>query len=173
MVSKLGWDVRAVVKLRHAMGQWWCNAAAYADMWYCVLQAGASLHPQCGRLTRIPRQPQAVPSLPVAGGPSSGALSSATARLERRTRRKKKTIEDTSTRAEMASTTCRHTDAAMRWRASGSRAGASVLNEGQVKEIEHLLLSGVSQPQIAKKFGVARTTVSSISIGKNWSWLHV
>lgn len=55
----------------------------------------------------------------------------------------------------------------------GSRAGASVLNEGQVKEIKHLLLSGVSQPQIAKKFGVARTTVSNISIGKNWSWLHV
>ena len=46
------------------------------------------------------------------------------------------------------------------------------LNESQVLEIRNFLQVGVTQKNIAKSFGIARTTVSSIAIGKSWSYLN-
>lgn len=53
----------------------------------------------------------------------------------------------------------------------GERHGQSKLTEESVKEI--LRLKGVeTQEVIAKRFGVAQTTVSHVMRGDSWAWLH-
>lgn len=52
----------------------------------------------------------------------------------------------------------------------GTRQGRSKLTEADVIEIRRLA-SHKTQSQIADQFGVARTTIELILIGKNWAWL--
>jgi hypothetical protein len=54
----------------------------------------------------------------------------------------------------------------------GARNGQALLNERQVREIKALLASGQTQPSIAAKYGVSRSTVLSIKTGKNWAWVE-
>jgi len=50
----------------------------------------------------------------------------------------------------------------------GSKQWLAKLTDNKVKEIKHLLMSGVSQIQIAKQFHVCPTTISRIATGKTW-----
>lgn len=52
----------------------------------------------------------------------------------------------------------------------GERCGTSVLTEVQVLEIK-ALVGTMRQKDIADRFGVPRTTISSIVTGKSWAWL--
>lgn len=53
--------------------------------------------------------------------------------------------------------------------AVNSRRGIKArLTSGDVQEIRAALAAGTSQGVIAARFGIARTTVSSIAIGKSW-----
>jgi len=53
----------------------------------------------------------------------------------------------------------------------GERSGHARLTRGDVLTIRAMFASGLSQPYIARKFDVARTTVSSITSGRSWAWL--
>lgn len=53
----------------------------------------------------------------------------------------------------------------------GERQGRSKLKAPEVLLIRQRLASGQDQETIAVAFGVARTTISSIAIGKSWAWL--
>lgn len=52
----------------------------------------------------------------------------------------------------------------------GERQGASKITEGQAREI--LALKGVEpQTALAARYGISRSAVADIHVGKNWSWL--
>ena len=53
----------------------------------------------------------------------------------------------------------------------GEEHGRSILTEKQVRWI--LKQKSISKIEIAKKFGVARTTISRIVRRKNWRWVSV
>lgn len=53
----------------------------------------------------------------------------------------------------------------------GSKANGAKLNEADIPEIRRLAAEGLSQPTIAERFGVSRTAIESILIGR--SWRHV
>lgn len=53
----------------------------------------------------------------------------------------------------------------------GDRHGRHILTKGQVIQIKELLRYGLTHAAIAARFGVAATTISSISSGH--SWTHV
>jgi hypothetical protein len=55
--------------------------------------------------------------------------------------------------------------------ARGDRNGRRRLNETQVREIHDLLEQGLSHGEIADRYGVAGTTISSIAAG--YSWMHL
>lgn len=57
--------------------------------------------------------------------------------------------------------------------ARGSKQGQSVLNETSVLEIKRRLADGEQGAVLAGEFGVARSTISAIRSGKNWSWLEI
>lgn len=50
----------------------------------------------------------------------------------------------------------------------GSKNGKSKLTDIRVMEIKHLLASGISQIQIAKRFHVDPSTICDINLGKTW-----
>lgn len=56
-------------------------------------------------------------------------------------------------------------------RALGSRNGASVLTEADVIRLRELVALGHLQKELAKKYGVAPTTISKIVTRK--AWAHV
>lgn len=51
----------------------------------------------------------------------------------------------------------------------GQDGANAKLNDNDVRQIRRLLSSGMSQVDIAKKFGVTQTCISHIKLGKNWS----
>lgn len=52
----------------------------------------------------------------------------------------------------------------------GERQGASKITEQQAREI--LSLKGIEpQSSLAARYGISRSAVSDIHVGKNWSWL--
>ena len=54
----------------------------------------------------------------------------------------------------------------------GERCSTAVLTEAQVHEIRDLLATtDLFQREIAARYGISRTTVSQIKLGKRWSWL--
>lgn len=53
----------------------------------------------------------------------------------------------------------------------GERNGQAVLSACDVREIRDLIGSGLSNPAIAKRYGVARATINSIRAKKNWRHL--
>lgn len=53
----------------------------------------------------------------------------------------------------------------------GDRLSYSKLSESEVLEINSMLLLGVKNVEIAKKFGVRHSTISAIKKGDNWAWL--
>jgi DNA-binding NarL/FixJ family response regulator len=50
----------------------------------------------------------------------------------------------------------------------GERHGSAKLTEWHVKVIRQLCREGKPQRQVAREFGVCRTTVQNILIGKKW-----
>lgn len=53
----------------------------------------------------------------------------------------------------------------------GEKHANAKLTEQQVNEI--LLLKSIkTQPEIAKQFGVSRSTIGMIHSGRNWSWVE-
>lgn len=52
--------------------------------------------------------------------------------------------------------------------AKGQTHYLAKLNDDDVREIRILLASGISQPNIGKKFGVCRQTIGQIKTGKTW-----
>lgn len=52
--------------------------------------------------------------------------------------------------------------------AKGQTHYRAKLNDDKVREIRILFASGISQPKIAKRFGVARATIRDIHTGKTW-----
>ncbi len=56
-------------------------------------------------------------------------------------------------------------------RARGSRQGLSKLTSADVLEIRRRAASGEMQKNIAKDFGIAQPTVSTIHTRQKWSWL--
>jgi group I intron endonuclease len=57
---------------------------------------------------------------------------------------------------------------ARRGKAVGEESGRAILTEVSVCEIYALSKAGVSNPDIAKKYGVSKSAIRSIVIGKNW-----
>jgi len=53
----------------------------------------------------------------------------------------------------------------------GEKNSQSKLTEENVHEARRLLAMGVTQTEIAKKFGVNKTTICNIANRKNWAWL--
>lgn len=53
---------------------------------------------------------------------------------------------------------------------TGERNGRSKLTEENVREIRRLS-AGLSQTQIAERFGVSRAAVSDVVSGRRWGWL--
>lgn len=53
----------------------------------------------------------------------------------------------------------------------GERHPNGKLKEHQIKEIRSLYLSGLTQKQIAEKFGICRRQAGDIINRKNWGWL--
>lgn len=53
----------------------------------------------------------------------------------------------------------------------GETHGLSLLTDQQVREIYHLLNAGVPRSELASRFGVSRSTISIIAVGKGW--VHV
>jgi hypothetical protein len=51
---------------------------------------------------------------------------------------------------------------------AGERHGLSRLTEDQVREIRKLCLAGISQPEIASRYGLIQQTVSDIHLRKRW-----
>lgn len=52
---------------------------------------------------------------------------------------------------------------------TGVKNGMSKLNDSKVAEIKSLLKSGLSQYKIANKFGVSRSAILKIHLGKTWN----
>lgn len=52
---------------------------------------------------------------------------------------------------------------------TGVRNGMSKLNPSRVKSIKHALIKGESQQKIADRFGVSRSCILKINLGKTWS----
>lgn len=67
----------------------------------------------------------------------------------------------------------RKASAATRAKMAASQRGQdganAKLNDDDVRQIRKLLSSGMSQEQIARRFGVTQTCISHIKLGKNWS----
>jgi hypothetical protein len=55
--------------------------------------------------------------------------------------------------------------------ARGEKQGHVKLTEVGVLEIKRLLVEGVMQKHIAKKFNVSKGTISKIKLGETWFWL--
>lgn len=55
------------------------------------------------------------------------------------------------------------------WR--GAANGNAVLTENDVVNIRHLLSEGTPYNTVARQFGVGRSTVVAIDIGRSWKWL--
>jgi len=53
----------------------------------------------------------------------------------------------------------------------GERHKGAKLTEQDVHEIRQMLSRGIPVSVIAKKYGVARSTISRISTGETWGWL--
>ena len=53
----------------------------------------------------------------------------------------------------------------------GEKNSQSKLTERNVHEARRLLAKGVTQTEIAKKFGVNKTTICNIANRKSWTWL--
>ena len=54
----------------------------------------------------------------------------------------------------------------------GSASGLSKLVEEEVIEIKNIIKEGkLFYPEIAKLYGVCRSTIAAISTGQNWGWL--
>jgi DNA-binding NarL/FixJ family response regulator len=53
----------------------------------------------------------------------------------------------------------------------GELAHKAVLTREQVTDVRHLLEQGLSQKEIAKRYGVARSTIGEINRGASWAWL--
>ncbi len=53
----------------------------------------------------------------------------------------------------------------------GQKQGRAKLTNIKVKKIKHLLMSGISQIQIAKQFHVHPSTISYIALGKTWKYI--
>lgn len=51
----------------------------------------------------------------------------------------------------------------------GELAGNAKLTDSQVREIRALAIRGVTSAEIARRYGVARVTISAIRTGRNWS----
>lgn len=51
----------------------------------------------------------------------------------------------------------------------GSKSHLARLHEDDIPVIRRLLADGFGQTMIARRFGVARTTISSIATGRNWA----
>lgn len=56
--------------------------------------------------------------------------------------------------------------------AAGEHHGHAVFSEDQVREMYRLRQKGLTQLQIAQKFGALRRTVGNILTGHNWKYLH-
>jgi len=56
--------------------------------------------------------------------------------------------------------------------ARGQRNGAASLTDQQVIEIKGLLLAGLPQAALGRRYGVGRSTVHRIATGANWAWLN-
>ncbi len=52
---------------------------------------------------------------------------------------------------------------------TGEKNGMSKLNVYQVRIIKNMLIAGISQYKIASKFGVSRSCVLKIHLGKTWT----
>jgi hypothetical protein len=57
--------------------------------------------------------------------------------------------------------------------ARGNKSGKSVLTARQVRQIKRLLLRGVSQSEIARRYSVWQTTISCIDLGKTWTHVTI
>jgi len=55
----------------------------------------------------------------------------------------------------------------------GGEHGMAKLDEASVRQIKRLLRESVSQDDIARRFGIARTTVSTIATRRCWGWVEV
>jgi len=55
--------------------------------------------------------------------------------------------------------------------ARGEKNGTAKLSNQQVLDIKRRLNSGVLQKTIAKEFGLHKTAISHIAMGRNWKWL--
>lgn len=55
----------------------------------------------------------------------------------------------------------------------GEKHGYSKLTEKDVIEIKEMLLKGEFQKEIAKKFNVSRTNITSINNGHTWSHIKI
>lgn len=53
----------------------------------------------------------------------------------------------------------------------GSEKGTNILMESDIIEIRRLIMEGLSNAEIARRFNVSRSTISHIKTGRNWSWL--
>ena len=66
-----------------------------------------------------------------------------------------------------------HKDADAHKQVRGEQASPAVLKETDVREIKSMHMKGLSGADIAKEFGVARTTISKILRGGSWTHVHV
>jgi hypothetical protein len=55
-------------------------------------------------------------------------------------------------------------------RAWGSKQGQSKLTENDVSNIKRRIAAGEKQSLLAEEFGVSRTTITEIKIGRTWSY---
>jgi hypothetical protein len=55
----------------------------------------------------------------------------------------------------------------------GKNNGMAILDDEKVREIKLLLKQGIYQRTIAEKFGVSRSCILSINLGKTWSYINV
>lgn len=53
----------------------------------------------------------------------------------------------------------------------GERNGRCVIKESDIQKIRKELSKGIDQRDIAKKYGVAQTTISAIKLKKSWKYL--
>lgn len=54
----------------------------------------------------------------------------------------------------------------------GDRNGRCLLSEQDVRDIRWSLRQGETQVCLANRYGVSKSTIGSISTGKNWGWLQ-
>lgn len=53
--------------------------------------------------------------------------------------------------------------------AKGSRNGYARLSEGDIPHIRSLLRGGMSQREVARRYGVSQSAIYSINVGRTWS----